>query len=75
MNAEQIRRFKNWLSKLSCKCPFCGGVTFTPGEVLMAPTYTLNGEKPSPIVPEVQLVCSTCGYIAHFAAMPVGIVA
>ena len=75
MNAEQIRRFKNWLSKMSIKCPICGENKWTPGEILMSPTFALKGEKQPLPVPEVQLICGRCAYVVHFAAMPIGIVA
>ena len=73
MNAEQSKRFQNWLGKLNAKCPLCGENKWVPGEIVMPVTYTMPGEGRATPIPEVQLICARCAYVIHFAAMPIGI--
>jgi hypothetical protein len=60
--------------RISSQCPACHtSGQWTIGELIMAPVYVSGGVAIGSGVPEVQVICTRCGYILHFAAGVVGL--
>ena len=57
-------------------CSACGNNAFAVADIVTAPVMPEGGgiALGGPSVPMVQVVCSRCGCIRFFAAMPMGIV-
>lgn len=74
---EQEAQVRQWMGEHapSLSCPVCGKSNFAIAEVVMAPVRTQGGGMAfgGPSVPEVQVVCTQCACILHFAAVPLGL--
>lgn len=57
------------------QCPACGASgNWTIGELVASPSYVEGGMAiGGPVVPMVQVICSRCGYVMHFAAKLMGL--
>jgi hypothetical protein len=61
-------------NRISAQCPACNSVgNWGIGELIMAPTFAAGGIALGSGVPEVQVICTKCGFILHFAAKVVGL--
>jgi predicted nucleic-acid-binding Zn-ribbon protein len=76
LTPAQALKVQNWLTskKLNPTCPSCGGRKWTPVEIISANTVTAKGTTiGGNTIPMVQIVCSNCGFVKLFAAVPMGL--
>jgi predicted nucleic-acid-binding Zn-ribbon protein len=76
LTPAQIQKVENWLTskKLNPTCPSCGGRKWTPLDIISANTVTAKGTTiGGNSIPMVQIVCSNCGFVKLFAAVPMGL--
>lgn len=67
---------KNLHSHIKGPCPMCTRQQWTIGdEVVAIPASSLGGGMAigGPFVPLVQVICNTCGFVAHHAVGALGI--
>jgi predicted nucleic-acid-binding Zn-ribbon protein len=72
LNHEQSHRLEQWLNSrgISFNCPMCGSAQWETGEIVSGVNVSGHGD----VVLMVQVICSKCGYVMFFAAMPIGLV-
>jgi hypothetical protein len=76
LSKEQEQKANAWLQQknLKARCPACSAAQWAFGEIVMSPSYTPGGiAVGGPGVPELQIVCTNCAYVMHFAAIPMGL--
>ena len=76
LNETQKKKFERWLnSKMtSQQCVVCSANQWQTGEIVMAPTFSGGGiHLGGPGVPMIQLLCTNCGQVVHFAAKAIGL--
>lgn len=65
-------RFLAWLDSKGVRrdCPACGSIERHAGDIVAPPSAPTGGGTVvgGPNYPLVQLVCSNCGYVMHFAS-------
>jgi predicted nucleic-acid-binding Zn-ribbon protein len=72
LNHERAHRLQQWLSSrgIGFNCPMCGSTQWETGEIVSGANVSGQGN----VLPIVQVICSNCGYVMFFAAMPIGLV-
>jgi predicted nucleic-acid-binding Zn-ribbon protein len=76
LTPAQVQKLENWLTskKLNPTCPSCGGRKWAPVDIISANTVTAKGTAiGGNTVPMVQMVCSNCGFVKLYAAVPMGL--
>ena len=76
LTPAQIQKVENWLTskKLNPTCPSCGERKWAPLDIISANTVTAKGTTiGGNSIPMVQIVCSNCGFVKLFAAVPMGL--
>ena len=76
LNESQKQKLRSWLKDKGARptCVSCGQDEWGTGELVS--TTVLNTEVlqiAETHVPVVQLVCTNCGYIMNYAAVPIGL--
>jgi predicted nucleic-acid-binding Zn-ribbon protein len=71
-NHERAHRLQQWLNSrgVDLNCPVCGSTQWETGEIVSGANVSGQGN----VLPMVQVICSNCGYVMVFAAMPIGLV-
>lgn len=67
---------QNLQSRIKGPCPMCGQQQWTIGDEIVAATTTSLGGGMAiggPMVPMIQVICNTCGFVAHHAVGALGI--
>lgn len=67
---------QNLESKIRGTCPMCGQSSWSLEDQLVATNATSLGgglAMGGPFIPLVQLVCTTCGFVAHHAVGALGV--
>jgi len=76
LDPTQRQKVLDWLKSkaLSPICPFCGRDTWNVGDILaphnLGMTKQIDFGSATPLVP---LVCTNCGHVDLFAALPMGL--
>ena len=76
LNESQKQKLRSWLKSKGVHptCISCGEEDWGAGEVISAPILDGEGNKIHDLhVPMVQLVCTNCGYVIMYAAVPIGL--
>jgi len=76
LNEEQKKKLLEHLQKkFAGACPICVTNAWTIGPLLHALPWTGGGVTlGGGAIPMVVVVCNNCSFVAHFAAVPIGIV-
>jgi len=76
LTPEQQQKLGDWLSSknVTHNCPSCGGNNWATGDVISANVLTARGtEIGGKTVPMVQVICTSCGFVKLYAAVPIGL--
>jgi hypothetical protein len=69
-------KLRSWLEEKNVHptCVSCGGSDWGAGEMVSAPILDAGGSHVREMhVPMVQLVCTNCGLVLTYAAVPMGL--
>jgi hypothetical protein len=74
----QQEKLTEWVARkgVTQRCPACGSSSgWTQGDVVGSYEVTPGGLRISAdsVTPTVQLICNSCAYVLHFAAVPIGL--
>jgi hypothetical protein len=77
ISQEQLQKLDKWMQKknvrIACEC--CGSTRWSAEDIISAPTFSAgNINFGGPTVPMVQVVCTNCGNVRLFAAVPIGLI-
>ncbi len=76
LNESQKQKLRGWLRSRGIRpaCASCGVEEWGAGEIISAPVLDREGAPVEEMhVPMVQLVCTNCGYVMMYAAVPIGL--
>jgi predicted nucleic-acid-binding Zn-ribbon protein len=76
LDEGQKQKLREWLQSKSAQptCASCGRDEWGAGEIVSAPILDEKGNVLSDShVPMVQLICTNCGHIIFYAAVPLGL--
>lgn len=76
LNEPQKQKLRSWLNEKGVRptCVSCGGREWGSGEVVSTTVLSSEGLQIAEThVPTVQIVCTNCGYMMSYAAVPIGL--
>ena len=77
LDDEQRLKLAKWFSlkKVTPICPSCGHNNWQTGDIVTGmPTMKGGGiVVGGPSIPMVQVICTNCGYVRLYAAVPLGL--
>lgn len=76
LTETQKHKLRDWLrsKEVNPTCASCGARDWGAGEIVSAPILDAEGaHREDSHVPMVQLVCTNCGYLMLYAAVPIGL--
>lgn len=76
LDEAQKQKLRGWMRTRGIRpsCASCGAEEWGAGEIVSAPVLDREGTPVEEMhVPMVQLVCTNCGYVMMYAAVPIGL--
>lgn len=76
LTPQQQTQVEQWFQEhnFETACYYCGSIERATGDIIQAPSYRFNQLTTNvPGVPMVQIICNTCGHIALFSAVGLGL--